>query len=485
MRTMRSTRVGTARLRAAWGSWADGWTLGTVALALVAVVPIVAVLGVALNPADDIWEHLASTVLPLYITNTLQLGAGVGIGSISIGVGAAWLVTMCRFPGRRIFERALVLPLAMPAYVIAYVYTDILEYAGPVQGALREIFEWTTKREYWFPEIRSLGGAISMMTLVLYPYVYLLSRAAFMEQSVSLLEASHVLGRGPWRGFLTVALPVARPAIVIGVSLVLMETLNDFGTVDFFAVSTLTLGIFDVWMNMNNMAGAAQLASLLLFFVIALVLLERFARRRRRFYPTTTKYTALPGYRLVGGRGALAAVACALPVLFGFVLPSGVLATYAVVYFGDAFNDAILVHAINSIMLSSLAAALAVGVAIFMAYGVRMHGGVGLTVFTRLASMGYAARRRACRRRDGGVVLLGQQYRRLYARGPGDIDWVAVQRHHRRGLVRVSCALSGALVWNPGSQPRKDHSEHGRRCAKPRPWARRDVASRPSAAHES
>ena len=363
------------------------------------MVPIVAVLGVALNPADDIWEHLASTVLPLYITNTLQLGVGVGIGSISIGVGAAWLVTMCRFPGQRIFEWALVLPLAMPAYVIAYVYTDILEYAGPVQGALREIFEWTTKREYWFPEIRSLGGAISMMTLVLYPYVYLLSRAAFMEQSVSLLEASHVLGRGPWRGFLTVALPVARPAIVIGVSLVLMETLNDFGTVDFFAVSTLTLGIFDVWMNMNNMTGAAQLASLLLFFVIALVLLERFARRRRRFYPTTTKYTALPGYRLVGGRGALAAFACALPVLFGFVLPSGVLATYAIVYFGDAFNDAILVHAINSIMLSSLAAALAVGVAIFMAYGVRMHGGVGLTVFTRLASMGYAV--------PGAVLAVG------------------------------------------------------------------------------
>ena len=193
----------------------------------------------------------------------------------------------------------------MPAYVIAYVYTDILEYAGRVQGALRDIFAWTTKRDYWFPEIRSLGGAVSMMTLVLYPYVYLLSRAAFMEQSIGVLEASRTLGCGPWRSFFTVALPVARPAVVVGVSLVLMETLNDFGTVDFFAVSTFTLGIFDVWMNMNNIAGAAQLASLLLFFVISLLLLERFARRKQRFHHTTTKYQALPGYRLGGARGAL------------------------------------------------------------------------------------------------------------------------------------------------------------------------------------
>ena len=369
---------------------ADGWTLGTLALTLAAVIPVAAVVGIAFTPGDEIWGHLVSTVLPTYIFTTLQLGIGVGIGTLIIGVGTAWLVTTCRFPGRKSFEWALLLPMAMPAYVIAYVYTDILEYAGPVQESLRDIFGWTTKREYWFPEIRSLGGAISMMTLVLYPYVYLLSRAAFMEQNVCVLEASRMLGRGPWRSFFSVALPVARPAIVVGVTLVLMETLNDFGTVDFFAVSTFTLGIFDVWMNMNNMAGASQLASLLLFFVIALVLLERFGRRKQRFHHTTTKYKSLPGYPLTGGRGALAFAACALPVLLGFVLPSAVLGGFAVVFFEDAANIDVLGYAANSIGLSALAAVLAVGIAIFMAYGVRMHGGRLLKSVTRVATLGYA-----------------------------------------------------------------------------------------------
>ena len=276
-------------------AWLNVWSIGTVLIATAVTVPILAVLYIGLTPSDEIWSHLASTVLPLYISTTLQLMIGVGIGTLIIGVGTAWLVSTCRFPGRRMFEWALLLPMAMPAYVIAYVYTDILEYAGPVQGLLRDIFGWTLRQEYWFPEIRSLGGAVSMMTLVLYPYVYLLSRAAFMEQSVCVLEASRVLGRGPWRSFFSVALPLARPAIVIGVSLVLMETLNDFGTVDFFAVSTFTLGIYDVWLNMNNVAGAAQLAGLLLFFVVFLVVAERFARRKQRFHHTTSKYKALPG----------------------------------------------------------------------------------------------------------------------------------------------------------------------------------------------
>ncbi|MBT4463932.1 MAG: iron ABC transporter permease, partial [Rhodospirillaceae bacterium] len=295
-----------------------------------------------------------------------------------------------RFPGKRIFEWALLLPMAMPAYVIAYLYTDILEYAGPVQAMLRDIFGWTTKREYWFPEIRSLGGAISMLTLVLYPYVYLLSRAAFMEQSVCVLEASRVLGRGPVRSFFSVALPLARPSIIIGISLVLMETLNDFGTVDFFAVSTFTLGIYDVWLNMNNVAGAAQLALVLLAFVSVLVLSERFARRKKKFHHTTTTYRALPGYLLQGRAKTLAILACALPVLFGFVLPAGVLASYSVIHFDVAMNTDFLDHAFNSLMLSSLAAGLAVAIGIFMAYGVRLRNERLLKGMVRLASLGYA-----------------------------------------------------------------------------------------------
>ncbi len=380
-------------------SWVNVWSIGTVLIAVVAVVPILAVILLGLTPSDDIWSHLASTVLPLYISTTLQLMIGVGLGTLIIGVGTAWLVSTCRFPGKRIFEWALLLPMALPAYVIAYVYTDILEYAGPVQGGLREMFGWTTKRDYWFPEIRSLGGAISMMTLVLYPYVYLLSRAAFMEQSVCVLEASRMLGRGPWRGFFSVALPLARPAIVIGVSLVLMETLNDFGTVDFFAVSTFTLGIYDVWLNMNNVAGAAQLAGLLLFFVVFLVLIERYGRRNQRFHHTTSKYKALPGYELKGWARNLAIIGCALPVLFGFVLPSAVLGSYAVIHFEAATNPEVYRHAGNSVALSALAAFLAVAIGIFMAYSVRLRSERIVKFMTRFASLGYAV--------PGSVLAVG------------------------------------------------------------------------------
>ncbi len=380
-------------------SWINVWSIGTVVIAAAVMAPVLAVLSIGLTPSDDIWAHLVSTVLPLYISTTLRLMIGVGIGTLIIGVATAWLVSTCRFPGRRFFEWALLLPMAMPAYVIAYVYTDILEYAGPVQGLLREVFGWTTKRDYWFPEIRSLGGAVSMMTLVLYPYVYLLSRAAFMEQSVCVLEASRVLGRGPWRSFFSVALPLARPAIVIGVSLVLMETLNDFGTVDFFAVSTFTLGIYDVWLNMNNVAGAAQLAGLLLFFVVFLVLAERFARRKQRFHNTTSKYKALPGYQLQGRARLLATIGCALPVAFGFALPALVLGGYAVIHFEAAANAEVLGHAGNSILLSSLTAVLALAIGIFMAYAVRLRKEKIVTFMARFASLGYAV--------PGSVLAVG------------------------------------------------------------------------------
>ncbi|MCK5166572.1 MAG: iron ABC transporter permease, partial [Rhodospirillaceae bacterium] len=234
------------------GSKLDGWTVSVLVVACIAAIPIITVIGLAIAPTEDIWRHLLDTVLSRYVRTTLILMIGVGFGTFVIGTGTAWIVTMCNFPAKRIFEWALLLPMAVPAYVIAYVYTDLLEYSGPLQNALRSSFDWQTKGEYWFPEIRSLGGAITMMTMVLYPYVYLLARSAFLEQSVCVLEASRTLGHGPWRGFFKVALPMARPAIAVGVSLVMMETLNDFGTVDFFAVATFTAGIFDVWLNMNS-----------------------------------------------------------------------------------------------------------------------------------------------------------------------------------------------------------------------------------------
>jgi len=376
-----------------------GWTLGALAIAGLIVLPMVAVIVLALDPSDDIWPHLLSTVLPLYVRTTFALMLGVGLGTIFFGVGTAWLTTMCRFPGSKVFEWALLLPLAVPAYVVAYVYTDMLEYAGPVQGLLRALFGWDSPQDYWFPEIRSLGGAIAMMTLVLYPYVYLLSRAAFLEQSVCVLEVSRTLGRGPWSGFFDVALPLARPAIVVGVSLVLMETLNDFGTVDFFAVPTFTAGIYDVWLNMGSASGAAQLAVVMLTMVLVLIAMERLARRGQRYHHTSTRYRALPSYRLGGIRRGLAVLACLLPVVFGFLLPGAVLLSFALRTPPVTDSGSFLDYAVNSLTLSVGAAVVAVAVGLFLAYGVRLGGGRVLRGAVRFAGIGYAV--------PGAVLAVG------------------------------------------------------------------------------
>lgn len=377
----------------------DPWTLGALAVALLVAAPLLALLYLALASTTDIWSHLASTVLPVYLRTTFALMLGVGIGTLVIGVGTAWLVTMCRFPGHRVFEWLLLLPLAVPAYVIAYVYTDLLEFAGPVQGLLREMFGWTTPRDYWFPEIRSLGGAVAMMTLVLYPYVYLLARAAFVAQSVCVLEVSRTLGRTPWRAFVEVALPLARPAIVVGLSLVLMETLNDFGTVDFFAVPTLTRGIYDVWLNMNSVAGAAQLALVLLALVLVLLAGERWARRGQRYHHTSTRYRALPSYRLSGGRGWAAFAACLLPPLLGFVVPAAILANYTLRLPAGSLEGGFLRYAWNSLSLSMLSAALAIMIGLFLVYAVRLNRGRWLQGAVRFAGIGYAV--------PGAVLAVG------------------------------------------------------------------------------
>ena len=213
------------------------------AIAGLLALPVFSVLSSVLLESGGAWDHLLSTVLPGYLINTSLLALGVGLGVPVIGAGTAWLVTMCSFPGRRVFEWALILPLAVPAYVMAYTYTDFLQPAGPVQSMLRET-TGLSYGDYWFPEIRSLGGATAMLVLVLYPYVYLLARAAFLEQSVCALEVSRTLGCSAWGSFRRVALPLARPAIVAGTALALMEALADFGTVSFFGVPTFTTGIF-------------------------------------------------------------------------------------------------------------------------------------------------------------------------------------------------------------------------------------------------
>ena len=374
----------------------DGWTVGTLAIALLVATPILAVIGIALAPSDGIWGHLVDTLLARYARNTFLLMAGVSFGTLVIGVGGAWLVTMCRFPGARLFEWALLLPLAVPAYVIAFTYTDLLEYAGPVQQGLRALFGWQGAQDYWFPEIRSLGGAGAMFTLVLYPYVYLLSRAAFLEQSVCVLEISRTLGRTAWGSFLTVGVPLARPAIAIGIALVLMETLNDYGTVSYFAVATFTTGIFDVWLGMNSLPGAAQLACLLLGIILVLLAVERLSRRRQRFHHTSARYSPLPRLRLRPVAAALATLACLAPIALGFLVPGAVLVSFAVSGAGQAGFLGVVA---NSLMLAALAAALAVLAGLFMAYGLRLGAGPVLRLATQFASVGYAV--------PGAVLAVG------------------------------------------------------------------------------
>ena len=377
----------------------DVWAFGTLAVCLGVAMPIVWVLGLALTPSGDIWQHLVDTVLTNLVTTTLLLMLGVGFGTFVIGTGTAWIVTMCRFPGKRIFEWALLIPMAVPAYVIAYVYTDLLEYSGPIQGMIRDLFGFETKRDYYFPEIRSLGGAITMMTLVLYPYVYLLARASFLEQSVCVLEASRTLGKGPWESFLKVALPLARPAIAVGVSLVMMETLNDYGTVDFFAVSTFSKGIYDVWLNMNSPEGAAQLASMLLMFVMVLIALERYGRRKQKFHNTATQTRELPGFKLSPGLSVLAFLACAIPVILGFLVPAWVLGGYALDFYQDTLDANYWSTTWNSLMLSTLAAFIAIVFGVFLAYSLRLGQSPWIHAMTRFAALGYAV--------PGAVLAIG------------------------------------------------------------------------------
>ncbi|MCL5974699.1 MAG: iron ABC transporter permease [Gammaproteobacteria bacterium] len=367
-------------------------------LAIVLSMPVVVVLAHVFVPSGDIWQHLSSTVLPDYIRNSLLLMLGVAIGTLLIGVTTAWLTTMCQFPGRSVFEWALLLPMAMPAYIIAYTYTGMLDISGPVQMALRDWFGWQYG-DYWFPQIRSLNGAVVMLTLVLYPYVYLLSRAAFLSQSICVLDVSRTLGNGPWKTFWRVALPLARPAIIAGLSLALMETLADYGTVQFFGVSTFTTGIFRTWFGMGSAAAAAQLAAGLMVFVFALIILERYSRRKARYHHTSRRHQDLRRFQLTGGRAALAFLFCLVILSLGFLLPALQLLSWTV-HVADTVIDAQFMQLLmNSLSLAAFAAVLALILAIVMAYAQRLYPGRLVSGAVRVAGMGYAV--------PGAVIAVG------------------------------------------------------------------------------
>lgn len=386
------------------GNWARAGKLPPLAclalvIASILAVPILSVAAHLLfGGSSDTWSHLASTVLPSYIVNTLYLCIGVSIGVVIVGVSTAWLVSMHTFPGRRIFEWALILPLAVPAYVMAYTYTDVLQFVGPVQTWLRETFGWRAG-DYWFPDIRTVGGAVVVFIFVLYPYVYLLARAAFLERASGMLEVGRSLGLGPWQTFFRISLPLARPAIAAGASLALMETLADYGAVSYFGVQTFTTGIYRAWFSFGDRVASSQLAATLLGFVLLVLLTERLLRGRARFHNTTGRNRSMPERRLRGWHALAAILTCALPLALGFFLPAGILLHMAITS-GDAQFGQRFVHlAQNSFILAAVTALIAVAIAMLLAYVPRITRHALPNLINRAVGLGYAI--------PGSVIAIG------------------------------------------------------------------------------
>ena len=381
------------------GNWSGRWwAVGVCAVSLLIALPVIVIASFVAQPAGEVWSHLVTTVLPDYVVNSLILAFGVAFGAAVIGVATAWLTATCEFPGRRWFAWALLLPLAIPAYIIAYTYTGMLDYAGPLQTALRAFFGWQ-HQDYWFPEIRSLPGAIVMLSLVLYPYVYLLARAAFLEQSGSMIDTSRTLGYGPWDSFFKISLPIARPAIVAGVSLAMMETLADYGTVQYFGVATFTTGIFRTWFGLGDSVAAAQLSGVLLAFVFVLLALERWSRSRARYHHGGHRPQSRRLIRLGGGRALAALCVCAAPLLFGFALPASQLLIWSIRTAPDVVDGAFLELVVNTVLLAAVTAVFTVMLACFLGYGRRLVPGLIVRAAVRVSAFGYAV--------PGTVIAIG------------------------------------------------------------------------------
>ena len=366
--------------------------LGSAALiaGLALALPVLTIIFLALTPTENVWPHLIATVLPGYVMRTIGLMAGVGLITFAVGTAVAWLVTMCRFPLRPLFVWASLLPMAMPGYIVAYAYVDFLSFAGPVQTWLRGVFGWKSPADYWFPEIRSLGGAIFVLSMVLYPYVFLTARASFIRQPATQLEVARALGQTPWGAFRRVALPLARPGIAVGVSLALMECLNDIGAAGFFGVRTLTLGVYTTWLSQGNLGGAAQISAVMLLFIFVLVWFERAARRKQSFVLPSQRPRQPDRRRLKGWERYAAVVICALPILIGFVIPALVLMNFAVSRLHDALSVTYLKSVYHSLLLASLAAFFAVALGLVLGYANRALSQGFTKNIIRLASMGYA-----------------------------------------------------------------------------------------------
>lgn len=399
---MRSDTGGLALREAAGRLTADRIASLTIALAAAALIalPLASLMRLAVTGDAELWPHLIAYVLPHAIVQTALLLAGVTAVAALAGIVPAFLVAGFEFPGRKALEWLLPLPLAIPTYIAAYIYADILDAAGPVQSAMRAVFGFRTGAEYWFPPVRSLPGAILIVGLVVYPYVYLTARALFKTQSASFAEAAQTMGATMWQSFRYISLPLARPAIAVGLALALLETLNDIGAAEYLGVQTLTLSIFTTWLNRGSLGGAAQIALALLAVVTLLIALERTARRRQSIEGDVQDGTVTRRLPLRGRAAVLATLACAVPVAFGFVIPGGYLLREAMLRGIIAGIEPSLLSALaNTVALAAVATAVVLAVGIAAAIPLRLAPVKGGRPLLAIASMGYAV--------PGTVLALG------------------------------------------------------------------------------
>ena len=375
------------------------WTVAVGIIAAIMLLPVLGVASLALGGSGDLWPHLISTVLPAAIVRTLSLMLGVGLATLVMGAGTAWLVTMFRFPARDAIVWLLLVPLAMPTYIVAYCYGDLFDFTGPLQTAVRFLTGAKHANDYWFPAVKSLPGAVFVLSSVLYPYVYLSARASFLQQSAGPLEVARTLGHTLTGVFWRVALPMARPALVAGVALAMMECLNDVGAVQYLGVPTLTATAYATWLQRSSLAGAAQISLVMLLFVLTLFLAERALRGNRGFHDKAGRARPSPEVALSGWRAAAATFVCVLPFLAGFVLPMLALLRGALASWQDVTNTAFVKAALTSLGVSLLAALVTGVFALLFAYARRVAPN-GLTrPAMRLASLGYAI--------PGTVLALG------------------------------------------------------------------------------
>ena len=387
----------------------EGASLGpaialTLLCAALAALPVVGVFGSFLDAASsaDTLRHLLSTVIPAALLQTALLTIGVGAGVVVLGASTAWVVAACDFPGRRFFEWALLLPLAIPAYIVAYAYTDALQFSGPLQSALRSAFAWE-RGDYWFPEIRSIGGAVFVFTVVLYPYVYLLTRTAFLARTAAMIDAARSLGLSPWQTWWRVNLPLARPAIAAGALLALMETIADYGASVYFGLQTFTTSIYRAWFSLGDRVAASQLAAVLLLLVLVLFIVEHEARGRARFYTPTSSQRPALRTPLTGYARYAAVALCATTVAVGFVIPVILLVRLLVPAWEALDWSRYANWFANTVLIGAAAAVIVLGAVLLLSYSARLfaQGAAArlVRIAVRLMTLGYAV--------PGAVIAVG------------------------------------------------------------------------------